>query len=62
MNQTYIRRRDNIAWMRAARLGLAANDGTFGGPEACRTVLRNCEQEMVTRPEPWPWEPKQEAK
>jgi hypothetical protein len=47
---------ENVRWMRAARLGLAANDGTFGGPDGCRRVMLNCEAEMVVRPTPWPWE------
>jgi hypothetical protein len=47
-----------VEWMQAARRGLAANDGTFGGPDGCRRVLLNCEAEIVARPEPWPWHAK----
>ena len=51
--QDIYRRVENVQWFRAARLGTLS---TFGGPEHCRRVMLNCEQEMVTRPEPWPWE------
>ena len=50
--QDVYRRVENVQWFRAARLGTL---DTFGGPEHCRRVMLNCEQEMVTRPEPWPW-------
>jgi hypothetical protein len=55
-NPERARRWETVEWMRIARRGLAANDGTFGGPDGCRTVMRNCEAEMLSRPEPWPWE------
>lgn len=51
--QDIYRRVENVQWFRAARLGTL---DTFGGPEHCRRVMLNCEQEMVTRPEPWPWQ------
>lgn len=51
--QDVYRRVENVQWFRAARLGTL---DTFGGPEHCRRVMLNCEQEMVTRPEPWPWQ------
>ena len=51
--QDIYRRVENVQWFRAARLGTL---DTFGGPEHCRRVMLECEQEMVTRPEPWPWE------
>lgn len=47
---------ENVQMMRDARLGIAANDGSFGGNEYCRRVMQNCEQFMVTRPKPWPWQ------
>jgi hypothetical protein len=52
-HQDIYRRVENVQWFRAARLGTL---DTFGGPEHCRRVMLNCEQEMVARPEPWPWE------
>jgi hypothetical protein len=55
LNTALRARIENVRWMRTARLGLAANDGTFGGPNGCRQVLRNCEAELVSRPLPWPW-------
>jgi hypothetical protein len=56
LNTALLRRIENVRWMRTARLGLNAGDGTFGGPSGCRQVLRNCEAEMVRRFDPWPWE------
>jgi hypothetical protein len=52
----YWKRLENVQFMRTARLGLSDGSGNFGGPDCCRTVLRNCEEEMVSRPLPWPWE------
>ncbi len=50
------KRLENVQEMRIARLGLSDGSGNFGGPDGCRTVLRNCEAEMVSRWLPWPWE------
>jgi hypothetical protein len=40
------RRIDNLQWFRRARLGLAKNDGTFGGPDSCRRVMQTTEAEI----------------
>lgn len=56
LNTEQLARWGNVQMMRHARHGLVANDGTFGGPEHCRNILRNCEAFIVTRPQPFPWE------
>lgn len=50
----YLDRWDNVIAMREARTVLLPNG--WRTPEQVRTVLNNCERNMVTRPEPWPWE------
>ena len=37
---------DAIRWFRRARLGMTANDGTFGGPDGCRRILQTTEAEI----------------
>lgn len=49
----YLSRWDNAVAMRDARTILPAQGIA---PEQCRTIARNCEFAMVTRPEPWPWQ------
>ena len=40
------RRIDNLQWFRRARLGLASNDGTFGGPAGCLRIVQTTEAEL----------------
>lgn len=37
---------DALRWFRRARIGLTANDGTFGGPNGCRRILQTTEAEI----------------
>lgn len=42
----YWRRIENLQWFRRARLGAAANDGTFGGRGACLRIMQTTEAEI----------------
>jgi len=37
---------DALRWFRRARLGVTANDGTYGGPDGCRRIMQTTEAEI----------------